>query len=199
VVPPLLAFAYIILGYILPRTIEFLPIARESLDNGHSLQEHVLRKRALLAVSSTALIIKLSEFLQTHESIQIGKNLFYLDAGSNSLLMGAADLCQWMILDRTPVALVAALVTAFGGPLSELPFVASGFWTYLPEAADYTPLAMIQPGAATEGFLSTLLGDDFRDIALSSITSGCYFAVTLDAIALGRYFYSLEATESNGE
>lgn len=112
--------------------------------------------------------------------------------------MGAADLCQWMILDRTPVALVAALVTAFGGPLSELPFVASGFWTYLPEAADYTPLAMVQPGAAAEGFLSTLLGDDFRDIALSSITAGCYFAVTLDAIALGRYFYSLEATDSNG-
>ena len=198
VVPPLLAFAYIVLGYILPRIIEFLPIPRESFDYNND-NSNVLRKRALLAVSSTELIIKLSEFLQTHESIQIGNNLFHSDAGSNSLLMGAADLCQWMILDRTPVALVAALVTAFGGPLSELPFVASGFWTYLPEAADYTPLAMIQPGAATEGIMSTLLGDDFRDIALSSITSGCYFAVTLDAIALGRYFYSLEVTESNRE
>lgn len=204
VVPPLLAFAYIVLGYILPRIIEFLPIPRERLDEddidndnnkGSDATRNTsnqLRNKAFLAVSSTAAIIKLSEILQTHDSIQIGANVFNMDAGANLQLMALADLCQWITLDRTPVALIAATVTAFGGPLSELPFVSAGFWEYIPTAADYTPLAMVQLGGAMEGLLSSLLGDGYRDLTLSSITGPCYFAVTLDAIALGRYFYSLE-------
>ena len=205
VVPPLLAFAYIVLGYILPRIIEFLPIPRDRLDDEDDIDNdnnegsdtmRQLRNKALLAVSSTAAIIKLSEVLQTHDSIQIGANVFNMDAGANLQLMALADLCQWITLDRTPVALIAATVTAFGGPLSELPFVSAGFWEYIPAAADYTPLAMIQPGdVAVEGLLSSLLGDGYRDLTLSSITGPCYFAVTLDAIALGRYFYSMEARE----
>eukprot|EP00985_Skeletonema_marinoi_P005668 scaffold2462_cov129-Skeletonema_marinoi.AAC.2 len=106
--------------------------------------------------------------------------------------MALADACQWVILDRTPAALIAATVTAFGGPLSELPFVSAGFWEYIQQAADYTPLAMIQPGGAVEGLLSSAFGENYRDLTLSSITGPCYFAVTLDAIALARYFYSME-------
>jgi hypothetical protein len=207
VVPPLLAFAYIVLGYILPRVIDFLPIPRERLDEGDTDYDNnegcdtmrnapnELRNKAFLAVSSTAAIIKLSEILETHETFQIGASVFNMDAGAKLQVMALADLCQWMTLDRTSVALIAATVTAFGGPLSELPFVSGGFWEYIPTAADYTPLAMIQPGGTMEGLLSSLLGDHYRDLTLSSITGPCYFAVTLDAIALGRYFYSMEARE----
>lgn len=202
VVPPLLAFAYVVLGYILPRIIEFLPIPKdEGLDGDNNLDSNEydgrsntneLGNKAFLAVSSTAAIIKLSEVLQTHDSFQIGADIFNMDAGIKLQLMTLADASQWIILDRTPVALIAATITAVGGPLSELPFVSAGFWDYIPEAADYTPLAMIQPGATVEGLLTSVLGDNYRDLTLSSITGPCYFAVTLDAIALGRYFYSME-------
>jgi hypothetical protein len=36
--------------------------------------------------------------------------------------------------------------------------------------------------------LQSILGDNYQDLALSSITGPCYFAVTMDAIALGRWF-----------
>lgn len=199
VVPPLLAFAYVVLGHILPRIIEFLPIPKDEKLDGDNIDNkgdgrcnsNELGNKAFLAVSSTAAIIKLSEVLQTHDSIQIGADVFNMDAEIKLQLMTLADACQWIILDRTPVALIAATITAFGGPLSELPFVSAGLWDYIPEAADYTPLAMIQPGVM-EGLLTGVLGNNYRDLTLSSITGPCYFAVTLDAIALGRYFYSME-------
>ncbi len=203
VVPPLLAFAYIVLGYILPRIIELLPIPKENSSEGEDdvmegrNNTNELRNKALLAVSSTAAIIKLSEVLQTHDSIQIGAGVMNMDAGMKLQLMVLADTFQWVILDRTPVALIAATVTAFGGPLSELPFVSAGFWSYIPAAADYTPLATIQPGSAIEGLLISVLGDNYKTLTLSSITGPCYFAVTLDSIALGRYFYSLEEGSNN--
>eukprot|EP00543_Licmophora_paradoxa_P018439 CAMPEP_0202470410 /NCGR_PEP_ID=MMETSP1360-20130828/81531_1 /ASSEMBLY_ACC=CAM_ASM_000848 /TAXON_ID=515479 /ORGANISM="Licmophora paradoxa, Strain CCMP2313" /LENGTH=53 /DNA_ID=CAMNT_0049096107 /DNA_START=32 /DNA_END=190 /DNA_ORIENTATION=- len=53
--------------------------------------------------------------------------------------MLTAALAQWLVLDGTPAALLAATITSVGGPLSELPFVANGFWHYLPEAGDYLP------------------------------------------------------------
>jgi hypothetical protein len=196
----LLAFAYVVLGHIVPRIIEFLPIPKDEKLDGDNIDNNEgdgkcnsneLGNKAFLAVISTAAIIKLSEVLQTHDSIQIGADVFNMDAEIKLQLMTLADACQWIILDRTPVALIAATITAFGGPLSELPFVSAGFWDYIPEAADYTPLAMIQPGVM-EGLLTGVLGNNYRDLTLSSITGPCYFAVTLDAIALGRYFYSME-------
>jgi len=134
-----------------------------------------LRNKAILAVTSTAGIIKLSKILQTHE---------FFDAETNLEIMAASDLLQWIALDGTPVALVASCITFVGGPLSELPFVAHGFWHYIPQSADYIPLA--------DSLASTILGDGYRDLALSSITGPCYFAVTMDSIALSRYFYSSE-------
>jgi len=85
-----------------------------------------LKNKAILAVTSTAGIIKLSEFLQTHE---------FFDAKTNLEIMAASDLIQWIALDGTPVALVASIITSIGGPLSELPFVAHGFWHYIPQSA----------------------------------------------------------------
>ena len=96
-----------------------------------------------------------------------------------------AALVQWFALDGTAAALLAASITAVGGPLSELPFVAHGVWAYLDEAADYLPLANVD----VDG-LTTVLGDNYKDLALSSITGPCYLAVTMDAIALGRWYDS---------
>ena len=89
-VPPLLGLAYLILGYILPRVIELLllidddsKIYNNDVDTDDDTKtQHViaheqrkrttnteeLRNKAILAVTSTALIIKLSEFLQTHDA-----------------------------------------------------------------------------------------------------------------------------------
>ena len=61
-----------------------------------------------------------------------------------------------------------------GGPLAELPIMAAGAWHYV--SPDYFPLAAlgVDPAVGWSG--------------LASITAPCYFAVTTDAIALGRWF-----------
>ena len=64
-------------------------------------------------------------------------------ASANVLVMFAAALSQWAVLDGSLAALLAASITSVGGPLSELPFVANGFWHYLPQAGDYLPLANV--------------------------------------------------------
>jgi len=184
-VPPLLGIAYLILGYILPRVIELVSNVKVSSDDDASSErtENIeLRNKAILAVTSTAGIIKLSEILQTHE---------FFDAKTNLEIMAASDLLQWIALDGTPVALVVSCITFVGGPLSELPFVAHGFWHYIPQSADYIPLGNGFDGLA-DSLANTILGDGYRDLALSSITGPCYFAVTMDSIALSRYFYSSE-------
>lgn len=79
--------------------------------------------------------------------------------------MTAAALTQWGLLDGTVTSLITALVVSIGGPLSELPFVAAGFWQYLPQASDYFPLKDLD-----WDILNKLLGDDYQGLALSSIT-----------------------------
>jgi hypothetical protein len=190
VVPPLLGIAYIVLGFILPRIIELVIRPKSlSIDN-QRMHKRDLERRAILAVTSTALIIKLSQFLQTHDVIALGDYTFLLDTKICISIMVAADALQWILLDRTPVALLAATITAYGGPLSELPFVASGFWHYIPESADYLPLSgeIFQQGGIADRVALNILGDNYNTLALSHITGPCYFAVTLDAIALSRYF-----------
>ena len=168
-IPPLLGIAYVVLGGILPRLFQYIITANTNIKVSDMEQpnEEGLRNKALLAVLSTAMIIKLSEYLQISTF------------GSEDLdlsLMSITALCQWLILDRTIPALLIGILTAIGGPLSELPFVANGFWHYIPSAANYYPLDTI------------LANNDNFHLALSSITGPCYFAVTMDAIALGRYF-----------
>ncbi len=153
------------------------------------MHEKELKIRAILAITSTALIIKLSQFLQTHDAIDFGGHTIIVDAKLSLFIMAASDALQWISLDRTPIALVAATIAAFGGPLSELPFVASGFWHYIPQSADYLPLSgdFFQQAIADK-LASNILGENYHNLALSSITGPCYFAVTMDAIALSRYF-----------
>ena len=99
----------------------------------------------------------------------------------NFSIMTLAALTQWFVLDRRISSLITACLVGFGGPLSELPFIAGGFWHYIPSAADYSPLAQIQ--VLDNSFL-----EKYKDLVLSSITGPCYFAVTMDAIAFGRLF-----------
>ncbi len=193
-VPPLLGVAYIVLGYMLPRIIERMTnlqsSSRNDVLNDRRIHKKELKSRAILAVTSTALIIKLSQFLQTNDVISLGGHSIVMDAKLSLFIMAASDALQWISLDRTPVALVAATVSALVGPLSELPFVASGFWHYIPQAADYLPLSgdFFHQGGIADKVASNLLGEKYNDLALSSITGPCYFAVTMDAIALTRYF-----------
>ena len=181
-IPPLLGFAYCVLGAVLPS----LWTSPEML---HARQ-YDARGRALLAVGSTVLIIKASDVL---ERATAGGDAH----GLALALLAAMALAQWAWLDATVPALCLALVVrasssrarrswmmrhthkaepaaparaqaSVGGPLAELPFLSLGAWHYL--APDYFPLEG-GPG-------------------LASCTSACYFAVTTDAIALGRWFAS---------
>jgi hypothetical protein len=193
-VPPLLGIAYLVLGGVLPRLFQFLldsGFASQSINYTSSesqlkeIDSQILRNKAILAVSTTALIIKLSEFLETNPGVTDSMLSPYLvdQAQAHLIVMIVAALSQWAFLDGALSALLAAAVTGIGGPLSELPFVANHFWEYLPSAADYYPLQNINLPV-----LSSIMGDDYQSLALSSITGPCYFAVTMDAIALGRWF-----------
>jgi hypothetical protein len=194
-IPPLLGIAYLVLGGVMPRLFEtlleesFLPI-QNSIRPAPSTTGSELRTRAIAAVATTALIIKLSEFLETNAAVTDNIIPALERPEAHILVMLVAALSQWALLDGTIAALLVATITSIGGPLSELPFVASHFWVYLEQAGDYLPLANI----VDSGLLESLLGENYQTLALSSITGPCYFAVTMDAIALGRWF---DADESS--
>lgn len=189
-VPLLLGFAYVVLGDILPRVFQVLLSTKESMPQTNDS----LQAKAIVAVLTTAAIIKLSQFLELHQPLATAasSSSFLTSGEANYAVLLSACLLQWTTLDGTIPALLAAAITSIGGPLSELPFVANGFWHYIPQAADYHPLANV---ADSWGILSRLLGDNYQGLALSGITGPCYFAVTLDAIALGRWFQTISAEE----
>ena len=201
-VPPLLAIAYIVLGGALPRLFQWIidkaflgKITYTDTNNNSSgasirpkRDPQDLRVRAIVAVLTTAAIIKLSEYLETHPAVTDGFVPINDYANQHILVLLLLALIQWAVLDGTIAALLTASLASVGGPLSELPFVANGFWHYLPTAGDYLPLQRLDPDSWVGGLLTPLLGPDFASLALSSITGPCYFAVTLDAIALGKWF-----------
>lgn len=177
--------------------------------------------RAALAVLSTAAIVKLSEYLIVsnhaaatevpHLASGSAGGLFFegSDAAEQYLMiLITAAVVQWAYLDGTVAALGAASLAAILGPLSELPFVAAGAWTYLPEAGDtYTPLASFATASVASSSASSstpwnswfefLWGDTYPTLALNSITGPCYFAVTMDAIALGRWLDAMHPPGSS--
>ena len=202
-VPPLLGIAYLVLGGILPRLFQLLidatsntksigeknvlpvDISQSGTTSGSRNSISALRTRAAVAVTTTALIIKLSEYLETHPTVTDGLPIGSSPAEQHIAVLLVAALAQWATLDGTLAALLAASITSLVGPLSELPFVAYGFWEYLSQSGDYLPLEHVAFGS---GLWQFLLGDNYQHLALSSITGPCYFAVTMDAIALGRWF-----------
>mmetsp|Transcript_3945 Transcript_3945/g.5381 ORF Transcript_3945/g.5381 Transcript_3945/m.5381 type:complete len:297 (-) Transcript_3945:78-968(-) len=205
-IPPLLGVAYVVLGGILPRLVQRVlgsnanePLLSQKdsiLSNTKSFAPLVSyfeagsKKNAFLAVTTTAMIIKLSEILKTH-TIEEPLFLSHFDGFNvNIFIMIIAALSQWYSLDRTLISLIVATAAAIGGPLTELPFVANGFWHYIPEASDYFPLRDVVFDSGSI-IIKGVLGDNYQDLSLSSITGPCYFAVTMDAIALGRWYDSL--------
>ena len=240
-VPPLLGIAYVVLGGILPRILELF-LSQETIpsptllvdekkqqqqQNANNVSkidiQQMLRTRAFIAVATTALIIKLSEILETRNpgmmttglSSLFGSSVLpmplpFLDhrpldeAHVNFIIMMIASLSQWAILDGTISSLIIASITSVGGPLSELPFVANGVWEYIDQAADYFPLLNVVPNSSNNSIninslLQIVLGENYQNLALSSITGPCYFAVTMDAIALGRWFDSTIETDDQEE
>ena len=212
-IPLLLGVAYVVLGDILPNGLQYL-LQRISENNDMSMtrnttinndstssissDSNALQNKAILAVTTTAMIIKLSDFLQTHNDanalVSFISNI-NTDADTAMINLGImiiAALTQWALLDGTLASLLTASLVSVGGPLSELPFVAGGFWHYIPSAADYVPLANLNldNGIIGGGFITK-----YKDLALSSITGPCYFAVTMDAIALGRWFKGTTPSE----
>jgi hypothetical protein len=212
IIPPLLGASYVILGMAVPRAIQWLfPDPTDQQDcNGHAPsrtkkggEEPSLGVRAGQAVVSTILIIVLSLFLETTRTGNAADptilGVLPSTSATNVVILSLAALGQWSWLDRTRTSLVAAILAAFLGPLCELPLCALGFWHYLPQACDYFPLEGLlagidhdDAGVATGAldFVSDLvLGDsDPQGLGLASITGPCYFAVTTDSIALGRWF-----------
>jgi hypothetical protein len=181
-------------------------------------KQEQLQTRAILAVTTTAIIIKLSEYLETHHDILFVDNdttstttttsmlLSYLNIHTHSeaslLVMLMAAIIQWAVLDGSIIALLIATLTAIGGPISELPFVGHGVWTYLDEAANYFPLQNININnilqQLPEQLPQIIFGtSNYHDLAISTITGPCYFAVAMDAIALGRWFDSLLPSSSS--
>lgn len=159
-VPPLLAIAYSLLGYILPQL--FGPVGTESLEHLPLLRAEPGR-RAGLAVLSTCLIIKSSELLIRSTS------------GPWALpVLVTMALLQWAALDGRPASLALGVLAGILGPVAEIPLMYLGAWHYT--APDYWPLAFLGFGPGT-----TWAG-------LSMTTGPCYFAVTTDAIALGQLF-----------
>ena len=115
----------------------------QSLSPSPSIQD--LRHRALWAVATTAMIVKLSDSLERHPGFTLPPSVFdhcttivnppptplssvtaWLDVQHLIVLFGAAVL-QWWALDRTPVAFVLATIAAYGGPLGKCDATILGF------------------------------------------------------------------------
>ena len=194
IVPPLLGFAYVILGGVLPRLVQSV-IASE--DGSPKVEQpnttkRMLLLRAILAVASTAAIVRFSAILvDNSDNTLLGgffNTAFFASATvpeQHLVLLLSLAMTQWAWLDSSIASLVVASAAAIGGPLAETPFIAAGCWEYLESDALYT----VPVSWAT----------DTAGVALHSLTGPCYFAVTMDAIALGRWFavWDVEEEESD--
>lgn len=196
-VPPLLGIAYVVLGGILPRLVDrgFYAMGVSQLspeeEPSKTPDPNKLQMRAILAVLSTACILRFSAILVASESLDVGNGnnllggffntaLFETSTPSEQHLVLLATLAvsQWAWLDSSITSLLVGSLAAVGGPLAETPFIVNGFWHYL----ESTPGTVSIPSDA-------LYNAPFVDgVVLHSLTGPCYFAVTMDAIALGRWF-----------
>lgn len=221
-VPPLLGFAYVILGGVLPRIFQrgidllspdYVGNTEHTVHNIHdatttsssSKQSNTIQLgiKAILAVLSTAAIIKFSEYLVLNPNGVMMENTAVFESSTQMeqqlLLLITASVVQWAYLDGTLASLLLASVASIGGPLSEIPFVAAKVWEYLPNVADYLPMNNIEPNTSLGHAFNHILGSQYRQIGLSSITGPCYFAVTMDSIALGRFFEVISSTTTQDD
>lgn len=109
-IPPLLGVSYVILGGVLPRLIKAVVLSSFSFSSGslpvasrvdarQQLHEPIRRKlslTAIIAVLSTAMIIRLSEYLQTtYTATTNGEYATY-----NLMIMSVLALAQWTVLGK---------------------------------------------------------------------------------------------------
>ena len=111
-----------------------------------------------------------------------GANFVHVDRLSLPIPYPGGVALQWRLLDGSRASLALALLAAVGGPLAELPLMKLGAWHYL-----YLSLPTIR--AARRVVLRPRHRQRMGG-GWSAITGPCYFAVTTDAIALGRWFGS---------
>lgn len=167
-IPPLLAFAYVVLGAVLPALARLTPLKTIPGLGPEGTGLVPVRDpgiRAGAAVASTIGIIKFSEVL-TSAGV----------APSVSLpVLAAVALVQWAALDGSASSLAVAVLAGLLGPVAETPLIAAGCWHYI------SPDVFVGQG---------LLGVGAAGWGLSAITGPCYFAVTTDAIALTRWLES---------
>lgn len=162
----------------------------------------VLGFKAVIAVLSTAMILLISKYLILHPHENhygmIDNTAVFESSDSleqHLLILMTAAITQWAYLDGTLVAFLTACLSSVLGPLSELPFIAHHVWEYLPEASDlYVPLQNVERTSIPGQFLQSVLGEDYNTLALNGVTGPCYFAVTMDAIAIGRFLTRMEET-----
>lgn len=175
IVPPLLSVAYCLLGVILPDAVKRI-VGTASVETPLSITNIASSQRAFLAICSTVAIVRTSALLAGANNAAGAAPLF---------LLSAMALAQWLVLDASAASLALAAAAAVLGPIAEIPFMAAGAWHYT--RPDYWPLTPFglgpESGAGWAG--------------LSSLTGPCYFAVTTDAVALGRWLLDLERAPSH--
>lgn len=186
IVPPLLGIAFLVLGGILPRMMKrillrTLPAKPEGIGiiTAPKRSTANLAIRSILTILSTAAILKCSEYfvLTTSTTPPMMMNTAVFESSTATeqelLILITAAIVQWAYLDGTLVSLLVASLASLLGPVSEIPFLAGGFWEYL--EPDYFPLAGLDDSM-------------YSTVGINSITGPCYFSVTSTAIALGRWF-----------
>jgi hypothetical protein len=147
------------------------------------------------AILTTVMIILLSDYfiMNTSQSYTTSSRM---GLDSKLFLLSIAVFFQWILLDQTLSCLLIGLFAAYFGPLCEIPFIGVGCWSYLDQVIDYIPFqhlfhslsvtTIMNDSSSTSSSSSS--SSDWQNIGLAHITGPCYFAVTLDAIALNRYF-----------
>lgn len=161
-IPPLLALTYGLLGGVFPL------VARQFVGTGGVAPllrlDSSERDCAILAVLATCGVLKLSAVLLA------------ADVPHSLSFLWASALFEWVALDASYASLLLGLAVAVAGPIAEIPFMELNCWTYV--SPDSWPLHGVVDDSAATG--------------ISSLTAPCYFAVTQDAVALGRWFASGE-------
>jgi hypothetical protein len=169
-------------------------VQNEKNDQNHPEERHFfwLTVRAIAAVASTAAIVRWTEVMlsTTSNTSSILRPDAFLNPSAFSaagtfesylLLLTTVCIVQWAWLDGTMTTLLVASLAAVAGPLAELPFLSLGWWVYYDSPALYYPLGEVLSSSSS----SSSLG-------IHCLTGPCYFAVTMDAIALGRWFAAME-------
>jgi hypothetical protein len=209
-VPPLLGIAYIILGGVLPRVVQNIVTMVETTmftnetKTTKPISTLTLGFKAILAVITTAMIVQFSQYLILHpneNSYGIIDNSVIFESSEtieqHLLMLITAAITQWAYLDGTLPSLLTASIVSILGPLSELPFIANSIWEYLPAAGDiYVPFQNIEASSVLGQVVQRMFGDQYSTLALNGVTGPCYFAVTMDAIAIGRFFESIDRSST---